>query len=228
MRLHKLITGTGAVLGMMAVSLLRRKAAYSLRGKTVLVPGGSRGFGLLLARAFASRGARVAILARDADELARAVQQLQTITSEIIAIQADVRVRPDAEDADRQVRQSFGSLNILVNNAGIITVGSLEMATADDYRDSIEIHFWGAFFTSMAVLPEMRRRGEGRIVNIAFIGGKISVPHLFALLCGKVCSYRIFGRASIRVNERQYQGHNRMSRSHADRQPPECIIQWEL
>jgi hypothetical protein len=59
MRLHKLITGIGAVLGIMAVSLLRRKAAYIFRGKTVLVTGGSRGFGLLLARAFASRGARV-------------------------------------------------------------------------------------------------------------------------------------------------------------------------
>ena len=185
MRLHKIVTGTGILLGIMAVSLLRQKAAYILRGKTVLVTGGSRGLGLLLAQTFASREARVAILARDADELARALQQLETITSEVVAIRADVTVRSEAEDAVQQVRQRFGSLDILVNNAGIITVGPLETATTDDYRDSIDTHFWGAFFTSMAVLPEMRRRGQGRIVNIASIGGKISVPHLLPYCVGK-------------------------------------------
>ena len=66
-----------------------------------------------------------------------------------------------------------------------ITVGPVEVTTIDDYRSSINTHFWGPFFTTMAALPEMQRRREGRIVNISSIGGKISVPHLLPYSVGK-------------------------------------------
>jgi short-subunit dehydrogenase len=66
----------------------------------------------------------------------------------------------------------------LVNNAGVIQVGPLETQTKEDFADALAVHFWGAFHTMQAVLPKMREAGEGRIVNISSIGGKMSVPHL--------------------------------------------------
>ncbi|HEX4785983.1 MAG TPA: SDR family NAD(P)-dependent oxidoreductase [Candidatus Sulfotelmatobacter sp.] len=64
-------------------------------------------------------------------------------------------------------------------------VGPMEAMTIDDYRSSLNTHFWGPYFATMAVLPEMQRRKQGRIVNISSIGGKISVPHLLPYSVGK-------------------------------------------
>jgi len=167
------------------MSLVRRRSKYGLRGKTVLVTGGSRGLGLLLGREFAARGARIAISARDPEELARAAEQLRRTSAEVLALEADMTMREEAENTIQKVRQQLGSLDVLVNNAGTITVGPVEVTTIDDYRSSINTHFWGPFFATMAVLPEMQRRREGRIVNISSIVGKISVPHLLPYSVGK-------------------------------------------
>src|SRR5262249_19813159 len=76
-------------------------------------------------------------------------------------------------------------IDILINNAGTIRVGPIETMTIDDYRDSINTHFWGPYFATTAVLPSFQRRRQGRIVNISSIGGKISVPHLVPYSVGK-------------------------------------------
>jgi short-subunit dehydrogenase len=165
--------------------LLRRRVRIDMQGKTVFVTGGSRGLGLLLAREFASRGAKVAISARAADELARAAMQLREITDEILTIEADMTMREEAEAAVEKINQRFGPVDILVNNAGTIAVGPVETMTIDDYRSSLNTHFWGPYFATMAVLPAMQKRKAGRIVNISSIGGKISVPHLVPYSVGK-------------------------------------------
>jgi short-subunit dehydrogenase len=72
-----------------------------------------------------------------------------------------------------------------VNNAGMITVGPMEVMTMEDYEEALRLHFWAPLYTTLAVLPEMRQRGEGRIINIASIGGKISVPHLLPYCASK-------------------------------------------
>src|SRR5579884_2739169 len=120
MKIHqKLLLGAGAVAGFAAVRRIRRQP-YDFRGKSVMITGGSRGLGLLLAREFLSRGARVAICARDAEELDRARQQLQT---DVLTVPVDVTIREEAELAVAKVSKAFGAIDVLVNNAGIIGVG---------------------------------------------------------------------------------------------------------
>jgi NAD(P)-dependent dehydrogenase (short-subunit alcohol dehydrogenase family) len=156
-----------------------------VRGKTVFITGGSRGLGLVLAREFASLGARVAIAARDAEALQRAVVDIRRFGEHVLAVETDITMREEADMAIDQIRQSFGPVDILVNNAGTICVAPLEAMTIDDFRDSINTHFWGPYFATMAVLQDMQRRRQGRIINISSIGGKISVPHLLPYSVGK-------------------------------------------
>lgn len=187
---HKLLSvGTGLVAGAAAISIatraLARRRRYRLSGRGVFVTGGSRGLGLLLAKEFARKGARVAICARDAGELERARWELLRSGHEVFTVVCDLGVSQDVDQAIARVQQQLGSIEILVNNAGTIQVGPAEVMRPEDYQESLDTHFWGPLYTTMAVLPQMRKRREGRIVNISSIGGKISVPHLLPYSVGK-------------------------------------------
>ena len=181
---HAAWLGAGILTGL-AITKAMQSRAFSLEDKTVFITGGSRALGFLLAAEFASRGARVAISARDAEELAKAAEKLRAAGNEVFTIEADHALQEEAELAVERVSSQFGSIDVLVNNAGKMTVGPLETMTIDDYRDSLNVHFWGAYFTTMAVLPRMRQARQGRIVNISSIGGKISVPHMVPYSVGK-------------------------------------------
>ena len=188
MKSHKidgnLLFGLGIAAGFALLKAVRHQT-YDVNGKTVFISGGSRGLGLLLAREFASRGARVAISARDREALDRATADVRKYGENVLAVETDITMREEAELAIERVRQNFGPVDILVNNAGTICVGPLEAMTIDDFRDSVNTHFWGPYFATMAVIEEMKRRRQGRIVNISSIGGKISVPHLLPYSVGK-------------------------------------------
>jgi NAD(P)-dependent dehydrogenase (short-subunit alcohol dehydrogenase family) len=151
---------------------------YDLRGKTVLITGGSRGLGLVLGREFVSRGANVAICARDTEELERASSDLVRPGRPVLALPCDITSVEEVGRMVEAVRDHFGPIDMLVNNAGVIEVGPVESMTLADFDEALNVNLRGPLQTMMAVIPEMRRRGEGRIVNIASIGGKIAVPHL--------------------------------------------------
>ena len=174
--------GAGAFLA--ARHLIRQATAYDFRGRVVLITGGSRGLGLLIARELAAEGARLAICARDEDELQRAQEELGART-EVIAIPCDVGDRRQVEAFVEAAQNHFGQIDVLINNAGTIMVGPMDVMTVKDYRQAMRVHFWGPLYAVLAVRPLMRRRGGGRIVNISSIGGKISVPHLLPYSASK-------------------------------------------
>jgi NAD(P)-dependent dehydrogenase (short-subunit alcohol dehydrogenase family) len=175
--------GCGGVL--IARSLRRRRNLESLQGKTVLITGGSRGLGLLLAREFARRGSRVAICARNADQLERAREDLRSRGADVWARTCDVSDPEEVRQFVAALTGQFGPVDVLVNNAGIIQVGPASCMTAEDYDRALKTIFWGALNMILAILPEMRARRSGRIVNITSVGGKVSVPHLLPYACAK-------------------------------------------
>ena len=159
-------------------STVNRFFEYDLKNKTVLITGGSRGLGLVMAREFARQGSRIAICARDEYELDQARIDLEKLGAEVLTVKCDVTDSVDVGRMIAEVTNRFGHIDVLVNNAGIIQVGPIEVMTTDDFDQVMKAHFWGPLNTIMAVLPSMRQRKSGRIVNISSVGGKISAPHL--------------------------------------------------
>ena len=171
--------------GCAARNMLRRARRFSFVDRTVLVAGGSRGMGLVLARQLVDAGARVAILARTAADLETAEHELQTRGGEVMAVACDVSRPQDVQAALQQVVHRFGAIEVLFNFAGIIQVGPLEAMTRDDFSRAMDVHFWGALNIALEVLPGMRHRGWGRIVNVASLGGKRAVPHMLPYTASK-------------------------------------------
>jgi NAD(P)-dependent dehydrogenase (short-subunit alcohol dehydrogenase family) len=172
--------GAAGMGALMLARAWRAREAYDFNGKSVVITGGSRGLGLVMARELAGEGARLTIIARDEGELQRAAHDIRTREpfADVLIAVADVRKRYEAERAIAQTLEQYGRVDVLINNAGIIQVGPLDHMKLGDYEDAMNTHFWGPLYMVLAALPHMRRQGGGRIVNISSIGGKVAVPHL--------------------------------------------------
>ncbi len=185
-RLTLLAGGLGALWAVRSV--VRRLRALELENKVVLITGGSRGLGLVLARQLVARGAHVAICARDVAELSRAHEDLVVHAAgraSVLAVPCDITDRAEIAQLVVTVRDELGPIDVLINNAGVIQVGPMQLMTPADYELAMRTHFWAPLYLTLAVLPEMRARHAGRIVNIASIGGKIAVPHLLPYTASK-------------------------------------------
>jgi NAD(P)-dependent dehydrogenase (short-subunit alcohol dehydrogenase family) len=159
------------------MKMRRMRNRFTYAGRVAIITGGSRGLGFVMARQLRNEGARVVLLARNRDELLSAKERLGG-SSNVLTIACDVAGRARVQQAIETVMQHFGRIDMLINNAGVIQVGPFEHMTYADYQHAMNVHFWGALHCTEAVLPHMRPRRSGRIVNIASIGGLIAVPHL--------------------------------------------------
>ncbi len=178
-----LAVGAGAAVG--TAWLVNRMMRYSFSGKVVLICGGSRGLGLVLARRLAREGASLVLLARDTAELARAREEIEKITPNVLAITCDVTNREAVDRAVDETIRRFDRIDALINNAGTMQVGPLENMTVKDFEDAMAVHVYAPLYASLAVVPHMRRQGGGRIINVSSIGGKIALPHLVPYCASK-------------------------------------------
>jgi NAD(P)-dependent dehydrogenase (short-subunit alcohol dehydrogenase family) len=167
----------GAAAAFAGGRMIRRGRAIDFAGRVVVITGGSRGLGLVIARRLAAEGARVCLLARDESELQRAAEQFPP-GADVMTLRCDIRRRGDVRAAIDAVLDRWHVVDILINNAGVIQVGPLEHMTEQDFENAMATHFWGPLHLMFETVPSMRRRGFGRIVNITSIGGRVAVPHL--------------------------------------------------
>jgi short-subunit dehydrogenase len=162
---------------LVARAAIRRMREESLEGHVAVITGASRGLGLELARELARCGCKLVICSRHDAEIRVAAEELAK-TAEVVPVVCDVAKQDDVARLVATANEYFGRIDILVNNAGVMEVGPSESMTIADYENLMNILYWGTVYATLAVLPQMRARRSGRIVNITSIGGKISVPHL--------------------------------------------------
>jgi short-subunit dehydrogenase len=160
--------------------------AYSFRNRAVVITGSSRGLGLALAEQFLREGARVALIARDSEELDRAQNLLQQrVSGQVFTLSCDVTQPAEVKRAFEQIEGIFGRIDILVNNAGSILIGPLEAMDRADFEALLDLQVHAIVQTTQTVLPLFREYGGGRIANICSIGGKIAVPHMSTYCAAK-------------------------------------------
>ena len=163
----------------------RRARRIELKGKVVVITGGGRGLGLAIAREFAARGCKLAICGRDGATIAGAVLALRAQGAEIIGASCDTSNAQAAHTFVQRVKDHYGCIDVLVNNAGQCFVGPAAQTLPEDFEAALQNIFWVHYHPTMAVLPHMRERRFGRIVNVTSIGGKLPIPHQAAYCVGK-------------------------------------------
>jgi len=174
-----LAAAAGAGAAWLAMRASRARLAIDFADRVVIVTGGSRGLGLVIARKLVDEGADVVLLARDTGELARAEADLNARRAgAVTTYRCDVRRRGDVRATVDAILERFRRVDVLINNAGIIQVGPIEHMTGDDFENAMATHFWGPLHLMLEIVPSMRHRRFGRIVNISSIGGRVAVPHL--------------------------------------------------
>lgn len=143
--------------------------------KTFFITGASRGFGKIWAEAFLKRGDKVVATARNLNSLNDLVSKYG---NNILPIQLDVNDRAADFAAIKKAKDHFGSIDVLINNAGYGLFGAIEETSEKEARDQIETNFFGLLWLSQAVLPVMREQGNGHIIQVSSVLGLVALPVL--------------------------------------------------
>jgi NAD(P)-dependent dehydrogenase (short-subunit alcohol dehydrogenase family) len=156
-----------------------------IRGKAVLITGASAGIGLATARRFAREGARVALVARSADALARTADELRAQGCEAIAIPADLTDAAQVQRAVIEAASEFGGLDILISNAGQSAAGTIADVDPDHFRQIMALNVYAPLIAMQTAIPIMREHGGGLIINVSSMVSKMSIPGLGAYAATK-------------------------------------------
>ncbi|MCO5945537.1 SDR family NAD(P)-dependent oxidoreductase [Mucilaginibacter flavidus] len=143
--------------------------------KTIFITGASRGFGKIWAEAFLKRGDKVIATARNTESLNDLVA---AYGDAILPIQLDVNNRDQVFAAIEQAKQHFGTIDVLINNAGYGLFGTIEETSEQEARDQIETNVFGLLWVTQAVLPVMRAQGHGHIIQVSSVLGIVTLPVL--------------------------------------------------
>ena len=159
---------------------------FDLSGQTAIVTGGAQGIGAGIADRLARAGAQIAVADLNADNGEAAAAKLTADGLKAFAVQVDVSRRDSVEPMVQSVLDRAGQIDILVNNAGIAGIAApIWEQSDDDWQSVIDVDLTGVFLCCRAVLPHMRERDYGRIVNIASVAGKDGNPNMVAYSAAK-------------------------------------------
>lgn len=180
---------------------------FDLTGKVAVVTGASSGLGADAALAYAEAGADVAILARRIEKLNEVKAGIEKTGRNVIAVACDVTKEESVKTAIKTVLDTFDHIDILLNNAGVAVRGGVDSMSEEDWNKSFDTNVKGIFLTSKYVIPQMKERGYGKIVNIASVNAVIAdkndifIRHSYnasksavlGLTKGMACSYARYG-----------------------------------
>ena len=156
-----------------------------LAGKVALITGGGTGIGRAIAVAFAREGASVAVAGRRLEKVKEVAADIKKQGGAAIALQCDVSRTKDAERAATETAKQFGKLNVLVNNAGSLSVSTVDTISEKDWDRVITVNLKGPFLMSRAALKEFRKAGSGTIVNIGSVLGLVAMKDRAAYCASK-------------------------------------------
>jgi NADP-dependent 3-hydroxy acid dehydrogenase YdfG len=156
-----------------------------LAGKVALVTGASSGIGEATALCLAEAGAAVAMSARRADRLAGLVEKIEAAGGTALAIPGDMTVEADAKRAVEETVAKLGSIDILINSAGVMQAGGIENCDTELYKKVIDINLMGTVYTCAAAVPHMLGKGEGDIITISSLAGRKGGPMTSAYSASK-------------------------------------------
>lgn len=182
------------------------QSKFELNEKIVFVTGGSRGIGRAICLALAEAGAAVAFSYREhEDDAQKLVAELTSGGAKARAFRADVRDRQDLRNALEKTAESFGGIDGLVNNAGINKPTDFDQVTEQDWDEILAVNLKGPFICAQEVLPFLRRRGGGSIVNIGSVSGQYGGPrtaHYAASKAGLISLGQVIARFGAKDNIR--------------------------
>ncbi|HEX9457134.1 MAG TPA: SDR family oxidoreductase [Candidatus Acidoferrum sp.] len=150
-----------------------------------MITGGGTGIGRACALQFSREGARVAVAGRRREPLAAVAAEIQAAGGQALSASCDVAKSDQVERTIREVVAQFGALHVLVNNAGILHVGSVEETSEAEWDRLMDVDLKGVFLVSRAALPELRKSGRGAIVNIGSVLGLVGMKKRAAYAAAK-------------------------------------------
>jgi NAD(P)-dependent dehydrogenase (short-subunit alcohol dehydrogenase family) len=156
-----------------------------LADKVVLITGGGTGIGKAIVLACAREGAKVAVVGRRLAKLQETVSEVKAAGGEAIAVACDVSRDADVQNAINKVVETYGKLNVLVNNAGVLSVSTIEEIPEDEWDRLIDANLKGPFLMCRAALPEFRKVGGGSIVNVGSVLGLVAMKKRAAYCASK-------------------------------------------
>ncbi len=156
-----------------------------VNGKVTIITGASEGIGLATARLFAAEGAKVVLAARSADKLTATAEELRRQGFDALAVPTDMRDSPSVEQLIETAFQHYGSVDLLINNAGQAAAGAVAAMNEDDFRKILDLNVFGALYAMQAAVPKMRQGGGGVIINVSSMVSKMHIPGLAAYAATK-------------------------------------------
>ncbi|MFC2030520.1 glucose 1-dehydrogenase [Chloroflexota bacterium] len=172
-----------------------------LEGKTALITGASSGIGRQTAIRFAAEGARVALVARRGDELAKVASEIKAQGSEAVAVAADLTVPAEAERCVTDVVAGFGQLDILINAAGLLESGNIENTTLEVWDRTLDLNL-RAVFTMMHLAVPHLIESKGCVVNVSSVNGLRSFPNVLAYCVSKAGVDQLTRCAALELADR--------------------------